>query len=164
MTKRYLDAAKEFGIRNVVRVCSDNPLTSIFHIDQLIKHWHDQENAIDYLSYRNNAGQYSINTKQGIFAEMVSREALAKTLKMTEDLGFLEHVTKFVYDHPDQFTCVGLNFPKGMDEGRDIRLTVDFHEDFSRAQKVFSEYMTEDEKYNEDPIPRILSILEENIE
>ena len=134
--KRFIDAARQFEVEHVVRVCSDNPFLSMPHLKELIDFYFSK--MPDYASYRFPNGIPAIKSHSGLFAEVVSLKALEKVQKQTQERLFLEHVTNYVYTHPEQFSVAFLPVPAILDAYIEkLRLTIDTQLDFISLQKLY---------------------------
>ena len=134
--KRFIDAANEFDIENIVRVCSDNPFLSIPYLKLLIDDYF--KIAPDYISYKFENGTPTIKSHSGLFAEMVNLDALKKIHQLTQDQLYTEHVTNYIYTHQEQFKVVLLPVPAFLEEYVDkLRLTIDSKQDFVSLQKLY---------------------------
>ena len=71
------------------------------------------------------------------FGEYVTLETLKKVKILTNKKKDLEHVTYYIYHHPDEFNIELWDAPKEL-QRNDIRLTIDTTEDFIICQKVFN--------------------------
>jgi spore coat polysaccharide biosynthesis protein SpsF (cytidylyltransferase family) len=134
--KRFIDAAKSFGVENIVRICSDNPFLSMsyctFMIDEYFKA------RADYVSFSFNNGTPAIRSHSGLFAEMVSLKALEKVMQSTTEALFMEHVTNYIYSHSGDFKLEFIPVPKFIDNYIDkLRLTIDTQVDFINLQKLY---------------------------
>ena len=97
---RFVNAASENNLTHIIRLCSDNPFIMIDLIKEVSK---DEYKSYDYAShYVKN--QPSISTHWGVFAELVSLEALKKIQKLNSDALYKEHVTNYIYSHPEHFS------------------------------------------------------------
>ena len=85
--KRFVDAAKQFEIEHIVRICSDNPFLSMPHLKELINFYFSK--IPDYASYRFQNGTPAIKSHSGLFAEVVSLKALEKVQKQIQEQLFL---------------------------------------------------------------------------
>jgi spore coat polysaccharide biosynthesis protein SpsF (cytidylyltransferase family) len=142
--KRFIDAAKQFEIEHIVRVCSDNPFLSMPHIKELIDFYFSE--ITDYASFRFMNGTPAIKSHSGLFAEVVSLKTLEKVQKQTQEQLFLEHVTNYVYTHPEQFKATFLPVPTILDAYIEkLRLTIDTQLDFGNLQKLYLAVLS---KYN----------------
>ncbi len=141
--QRFIDAAENYQINKIIRVCGDNPFLNQTALEQLIKAFTD--GSADYLSYRIN-GKPSILTHFGFWAEGVTLECLKTIRQHTADPLYHEHVTNYIYSHSDTFNIhyIDVNLKSFQEK---IRLTVDTKEDFMVCQEIFkfikSQHITE---------------------
>jgi spore coat polysaccharide biosynthesis protein SpsF len=125
---RYFGAAKEFSADTVVRVTSDCPLIDPAVVDRLIAAFLDGCGSFDYVS----------NTRErtfprGLDAEVFSFAALAEAHAEATKPYEREHVTPFIYLHPQRYRL------SQVVSGRDIgwhRWTVDTPEDFELIRRI----------------------------
>jgi spore coat polysaccharide biosynthesis protein SpsF (cytidylyltransferase family) len=144
--KRFIDAAKTYGVENIVRICSDNPFLSMLYCDVLIDAYF--KTLPDYTSYRFSNGIPSIKSHCGLFAEIVSLKTLEVVLNSSSESLYYEHVTNYIYSHPNSFKIDFLPVPNGIDGYVDkLRLTIDTESDFANLQKL---YLAVLEKYGEN--------------
>ena len=142
--KRFIDCSSKFGFAKVMRICCDNP----FLDSRLMKNLIEQDDiAVDYLSYEVN-GKPAILTHYGFFAEVISVEALAKIFDRTSDKLDREHVTRYIYNHPDEFKTKFVSAPEAIQKETNIRLTVDTKADFENASAVLNELMNSRAEFN----------------
>lgn len=116
---RYLAAATHHRADVIVRICSDCPLIDPAIIDEVIER------------YFASQADYASNTLQrtyprGMDVEVFSYDTLVKTEKAAMFAGEREHVTPYIYRHPELFRLHGVQQAK--DESH-LRLTVDTKED-----------------------------------
>ncbi|WP_153632785.1 cytidylyltransferase domain-containing protein [Prolixibacter sp. SD074] len=131
---RFVKAARTEDYDVVYRVCADNPFLSVSYMKELGSAWED---SLDYVCHRDGFGHPAMKTHFGFFAEMVRISALEKVLSVTKDPLYLEHVTNFVYEHPDMFSLHWLHMPDFLRHRNDIRMTVDTEEDFRTMQELY---------------------------
>jgi len=136
--QRFIDCARQFQIDTVVRVCSDNPFLDPQAINQLLNAYRNE--AADYISFR-IGDKPSILTHFGFWAELVRVPSLEKVQELTRESLYLEHVTNYLYTHPEQFKIRWLPGPEFIDPNSTMRLTVDTRQDFEVAQRVYLELM-----------------------
>lgn len=134
--KRMLDAASQYKVDNIIRVCADNPFLNIESISELITH--HKEKPTDYVSFLVGDKKPSILSHFGFFAELVMKSSLEKVANRTKDDLYLEHVTNYIYTNPKEFDLFYLRAPSYLYNREDIRLTVDTILDFELAQSLYS--------------------------
>lgn len=158
--KRYVDCAIKFNIDIIIRVTADNPLMDPESIDKMIKIFYKNPD-IDYI---NNI--YKNGVVHGAGCELVTREALEKSLKMTEKydnkkrLNYCEHVTVFIRKHPAIFNVIKYKAPIELSRN-DLFFTVDYPEDLKVVNLIFKYLYKKDEYIH--PI-EIIDFLDEHPE
>ncbi len=133
---RFIGCAEENEFETIVRVCSDNPFLQVEYIYKLIEE-HLSGN-FDYTSYFFSNGKPVIKSHLGLFTEVISLKALKEVSYQTNDSLYLEHVTNFLYEHPDKFKINRISIPEKLVESESIRLTIDTLEDFELGAKIYS--------------------------
>ncbi|HTA81639.1 MAG TPA: hypothetical protein VK783_01805 [Bacteroidia bacterium] len=134
--KRFIDAAKQYSVENIVRICSDNPFLSMTHLSALIDSYF--KTLPDYITYRFKNGTPAMKSHVGLFAEMVSLKALEAVKQSTFDKLYTEHVTNYIYSNPEKFRLEFLQVPLILEPFVDkLRLTIDTKEDFASIQKLY---------------------------
>lgn len=134
--KRFICAAEFHNIDRVIRVCSDNPFIDVDGLSLLIRT--ALRSDCDYIGFTINELP-SIKTHFGFWAEYVTLDALKKVDALPFDKIAHEHVTIAVYGNPSLFNCQWIACPDFLQGRNDIRLTIDTIDDFSNAQKIYSE-------------------------
>jgi spore coat polysaccharide biosynthesis protein SpsF len=129
---RFIQAAKQEGYDDIIRVCSDNPFISLQLLDELLN------SQSDYCTHKVN-GTPSMLTHLGIFTEKVSLETLIKSQTICPVKEWLQHVTYFAYQEPSIFKLNWLAVPAVITkmDNLGIRLTIDTQEDFDTAALIF---------------------------
>lgn len=151
---RFIGAADQFGIDGVIRICSDNPFIDLDGLKKLASAA-SQSKDVDYMGFRIN-NKPSILTHFGFWGEFVTTKALKKVAEITSEKSAHEHVTYYVYNHPETFTCDWLTTPTSLDGKGNIRLTIDTPEDLENAKLVFQSLMEQDENYTLEQVVEFL--------
>lgn len=134
---RFIKAAETYGVDGIIRICSDNPFMDWQGVAQLVKK--SKTSDADYIGFRIN-DKPSILTHFGFWGEFVRLSALKRVAAITEDgTPAHEHVTYYIYNHPDDFKCEWIAGPVFLQGRDDIRLTIDTPEDLINALKVYSD-------------------------
>lgn len=135
--QRFIDAAEENETSRIIRVCSDNPFLELASLKALAKKAQEEDDA-DYISYDID-GTPSIKTHYGFWAEFVTLDALKRVKAMTADPLYHEHVTNYIYSHPDYFNLKWIKGSEVINTHKNIRLTIDTKEDFCNAQNIYAD-------------------------
>ncbi len=120
--KRYYLAAKKAYADTVVRVTGDCPLIDPQIIDQVIEAFINEFPQVDYAS-----NTLKRTYPRGMDTEVFSFEVLEKAYRFALRPFEQEHVTPYIYQHPDIFRLKSVEKKKNHS---DFRLTVDTEEDF----------------------------------
>lgn len=144
--QRFIDAASHFGAEKIIRVCADNPFLDI----PSLRHLYNEmaSNDLDYLSFATSTGIPAIKTHFGFWAEATSLDALLKVKELTKDILYHEHVTNFIYTHPDSFNIKLMTIPKEIENHQQIRLTIDTEDDFAIQKSIFETIFEEKKSFN----------------
>lgn len=135
---RFIRCAEEFEVDTIIRVCADNPFFDLKSTLSLGKHL--TENSFDYVGFDMGEGLPSIKTHIGLWGEAVSLEALKKVGELTKEKLYREHVTNYIYSHPDTFNLELIDAPFQLKGRTDLRFTLDTKADFELHQLTYSHY------------------------
>ena len=136
--QRFIDAAEANKAEKLIRVCSDNPFLELASIKKLVNAVSGYKRPLDYMSFNIN-GVPSIKTHYGFWTEFVTLDALKRVKGLTDAKLYHEHVTNYIYTNPDKFNIDWMDGPSIIKTHPDIRLTIDTQDDFSNAQKIYSD-------------------------
>ncbi len=131
---RFVAAAQMAKADSVVRICGDNPLISPEEIDRLISFFEKvmkEESTSDNLYAFNFASKLGNQYPDGFGAEIFSMALLKRISKLDEKLSSREHVTKYIWDHPEQFKIRTFSAPNEI-AYPSVRLDVDSQEDLEK--------------------------------
>lgn len=143
--QRFIGAATQFDAKNIVRVCADNPFLDVDSIQVLSDEF--TKTPSDYLSFQFSNNRPSIKTHFGFFTEITTINALQKAVSMTSEKLYIEHVTNFIYGHPQYFNVRFLDAPEYIFNRTDIRLTLDTPADFKLQQEIYAEMTTQNPNF-----------------
>jgi len=124
---RGLACAQQFGLDCFARVCGDRPFFDPEIVVQLFAML--DENDADLAT---NVAEKSY--PPGATAEVMLTAALQTALEVTDASLDREHVTRYFYNHPEDFRIVNLRAPAGLD--KEVSLVVDIEEDLERARYI----------------------------
>ncbi|CAM4389675.1 glycosyltransferase family protein [Paenibacillus alkaliterrae] len=133
--RRYYETALTFHIDAVVRLTSDCPLIDPYVIDKIVYYFLENQSHIDYVS-----NTLTRTYPRGMDTEVMSLEALKMANAHAVEPADREHVTAYLYRHPEQFRLASIHYQTNESQHR---WTVDTPEDFQLIQKVITElYLT----------------------
>lgn len=132
---RYIGACEEFECGKIIRVCADNPFLDVNLLDKQLDMF-TKENDVDYCTYTTFDGLPIILKPLGLFAEAVTFSALVRSMSLIKSKKYFEHVTMFIYEHPEVFRIETI--PLGREVNANYRFTVDFQEDLDFCREILS--------------------------
>jgi len=123
---RYCLAIEKFNIQRVIRATGDNPF--VFTDAAVLINDEAINLGADYAGYS--------GLPYGAGVESVSASALLRAAAETTDSFDREHVCPYLYSHPEFFLLHRPLAPQHWQKPA-IRLTIDTHEDYVRAQTLY---------------------------
>ena len=128
---RYYRAALEYRADVIVRVTSDCPLIDPQIVDQVVREFLERQPGLDYASNVVPDRTYP----RGLDVEVISLGALHRAWKEDQNPAWREHVTPYIYNHPELFRihCVTNNV-----DISSMRWTVDTPEDLALVRRIYS--------------------------
>ncbi|MNX53253.1 3-deoxy-manno-octulosonate cytidylyltransferase [compost metagenome] len=127
---RYYQAAEHFRADVVVRITSDCPLFDPQVLTRMLEAFRGAEPPCDYLS-----NTLTRTYPRGLDAEMFTFEALARAHAEAREPYEREHVTPFLYFHPDRFA---LRDFRGEGDASEHRWTLDTDDDYRLIQALYA--------------------------
>ncbi len=155
---RFIGAAEKFGLKRLIRVCSDNPFLDASSFGRMFEA--QDETGADYVCYAFPDGRPTIKSHLGLFAELATTNALRKASSLTDEKLYLEHVTIYLYTHPDTFSIARLPLPDFLKRRTDIRLTLDTPSDF----KLLNELSERVKNETDGSLEALVNLVDENPE
>ncbi len=125
---RYCMASREFAVDQVIRATGDNPLTSAVLAGSVFDH---------HVKSGSDLSHY-LGIPLGTGVEVIRSESLFATEKEAAEPMEREHVTPFIYRHPDRFRIEEPLGPSGL-RLSEAAVTVDTEEDYARVRRIFEE-------------------------
>lgn len=126
--ERYCMAARDHGVDHVIRATGDNPLTSPA-LARGILAVHLQA-AADLSHYR--------GIPWGSGVEVVRSDALFRAEREATDPEEREHITTFLYRHPERFKIEEPIAPLELQRS-EARVTVDTEADYALVKRIFED-------------------------
>ncbi|WP_422670901.1 cytidylyltransferase domain-containing protein [Candidatus Methylopumilus planktonicus] len=150
---RHYEAAIKFGADHIMRVTSDCPLIDPEQLDYLISEYLSQSGQIDYMS----SGMVRTYPR-GMEAEVFSFKALELAYNNATKDYEREHVTPYLYQHPELFKLVPFLYSNDQSHHR---WTVDTIEDFLLIEKIISSLYPSNPNFLIEDILNLLSVNQE---
>lgn len=129
---RYYQAARDVGASHVVRITSDCPLTDPDVLTELVTRFHAGD-RIDYASTSYPQPTFPL----GISAEVMTFTALERAWREDDNPAWREHVTPYLYRHPEAFRITGYGCEADYTRHR---WTLDTPEDATLIRTLFDHF------------------------
>lgn len=126
---RVLEAARFYKADIIVELTGDCPLLDPVLIDQVIDAY--LEGDFDYVS--NNKER---SFARGFDVQVFSRDVLEEVNRLTDDPADHEHVSLYIYEHPERYKLHTLKAPAEL-FSPDTRLCVDTLDDFQVVESIY---------------------------
>ena len=129
---RFYQCAKKFGIDDIIRITSDNPLIDPNIIDMIIN------------EYKNKEYDFVTNTLDRTFpygteVEVFSFESLEKAWKNAKKPSEREHVTPFIRNPKNKFILKNIEYQENISY---LRYTIDRIEDLKLVKEIIKNSST----------------------
>jgi spore coat polysaccharide biosynthesis protein SpsF len=142
---RYYSAAKALKLQDddiIVRITADDPFKEPSLIDKVIKVIEDKEAEFAY----NN---FPPTFPEGLDCEVFTMRALHKSEKEAKDPFEREHVTQYMFRHPEFFKGKNVASENNLSF---LRFTIDTRDDYKMVQEVYRHLYKENRIFNLDDI------------
>ena len=127
---RYVRAAAVCDADTVVRVTADCPLIDPEIVTDLVGAFVNARPAAHYVS-----NTLERTYPRGLDVEVIDRRALERAGREAHKLYEREHVTPYLYEHPEAFRL--LSFKNAGDDHSHYRWTVDVAEDLALVREIY---------------------------
>lgn len=152
---RFAALASELSASAIVRVVAGHPFIDPQLIERLMAAA-DRRSACDYAGYLAATGRRSLYMRLGMVVEWIGATALEQAARQAVDEEDRRDATRYIHSRPDLFQLRWLPLPPPFDR-RDIRLSLEQHEDWEHAQVIFESLGAEGLAW-----PRIATLVSNN--
>jgi len=128
---RYYQTAKKYGGDIIVRITSDCPLIEPEVTDLVINEF--LRSQADYASNSFEPHTYP----RGLDTEVMSFAALERAWREDKNPAWREHVTPYIYRHPEKFKLYAVRNDKDYSY---LRWTVDIAQDLELVRKIYEHF------------------------
>ncbi len=126
---RFYQCARQVGAHTIVRITADDPFKDPQLIQAMLSYWVETYPSYDYLS-----NTLEPTYPEGLDIEIFTFQALAQAWKEATLPSDREHVTPYIWRHPQRFRL--FSWTQERDLSR-LRWTVDYPEDLAFARAVY---------------------------
>ncbi len=145
---RFYHAARMVEAALIVRITADDPFKDPAVTDHAVRLWLERPAELDYVS-----NTLKPTYPEGLDIEVFTRQALARAWREATLPSEREHVTPYIWKHPDRFRV--LNFEHERDLSH-LRWTVDYPADLTFARAVYARLYRPGEVFLMEDILRLL--------
>lgn len=142
---RTLAAARSVGARTIVQVTGDCPLVEPALVESAIATYRGERP--DYVSTVLSRETFPV----GLDVEVFSTDLLAEVDRLTKNQRHREHVSLYIYEHPERYRLVGIE-AHGRQRRPDLRLTLDTVDDLAVIRAVFEALWPENPTFTIDDV------------
>ncbi len=127
---RFYQMAKKYTAETIVRITPDDPFKDPEVIDKVVSYYLNHKESVDYVS-----NTIKPTYPEGLDVEVFSFEALEKAWKEAKKPSEREHVTPYIWNHPELFRLANVE----NDEDLSLyRWTLDNEADLRFTQEVYA--------------------------
>lgn len=141
---RVLDGARAFQADVIVELTGDCPLIDPALIDQVVTRWQDSD--ADYC-----ANVLTRSYPIGMDTQVFPTAVLADVSQRTQDPQDLEHVSLYIYRHPELYRLIGVEAPPHQHHPH-LRLTLDTAQDLAVIRHIYSALLPQKPDFGLDDI------------
>ena len=152
--KRYYDAAKKYTLNIIIRITSDCPFIDPKILDDMIRFY--KLNNYDYIRNVDETTNFS----RGFEIEIFNIEVLKEIFSHAKIKSEKEHVTYYIYTHPEKFTLYSYNI-ENLKKFENLRLTIDEEDDLLICREVYKKLIEKGKNYDFS-IYDIIELIEKN--
>lgn len=151
VAKRLRDTARAFSLTHIVRVGGDDPLADPDCCRRMIEV--NETANLDFIFASHKRGW-----PYGTTSDLVSLHALEEVVDQTNSSIHREHTLPYLHENTEKFRTTWVLSPERI-RASDVRLSVDFAEDFSIVSEVFEHFESSSDSFSTS---EILSFLNRN--
>lgn len=129
LVSRIYETAGKYSADAIVRITGDCPLVDPTIVDNLIEKYLKDWKNIDYV-----CNVLPPTYPDGMDVEIISAKALEKLDQDIKNELYREWITTTLMENPDKYKTLNVPYEKDIS---DLRLTVDFPEDFELTERIF---------------------------
>jgi spore coat polysaccharide biosynthesis protein SpsF len=148
---RYYQAARSCGASVIARVTCDDPFKDPYVIDQAIDLLLEAGTKTDYAANCSYDGSIAPTYPEGLDIEVMTFGCLEKLWQRAKLPSEREHVTPYLFKHPEDFKIRGFSYSKNLSH---LRWTLDYDRDLEFARAIYKRL------YARKPLFRMQDILD----
>lgn len=136
---RHVQAARSLDADAVVKIPSDCPLIDPEVIDQVLGYFSSHAGEVDFVS-----NLHPPTHPDGNDVEVMPLSVLEVAWREAKKSFEREHTTPFIWDQPERFRCVNIEWSTGLDYSKSHRFVLDYPEDYEFISAVYDALYSDD--------------------
>lgn len=156
LVSRLHETAKKFFADAIVRITGDCPLVDPRIVDELVLKYLNDPGNTDFVT-----NVFPATYPDGMDVEIIPIKTLEKLDNEIKDTLRRGWITATIMENPDKYKIINLPFKENL---YNLRLTVDYTEDFELAEIIFKELHKEDNIFGLEEILDLLKTRPELVE
>ncbi len=145
---RFTQAARMVDAALIVRITADDPFKDPAITDHAVRLWLEHPHELDYVS-----NTLKPTYPEGLDIEVFTRQALERAWREASLPSEREHVTPYIWKHPDRFRLLNFEYERDLSH---LRWTVDYPADLTFARAVYARLYRPGAVFLMDDILRLL--------
>jgi len=148
---RHYQAGKKYNSDLVIKIPSDCPLIDPRIIDLVLDQYFARPGKYDFVNNLHPA-----TWPDGNDVEIMTMACIEKAWKEASRPLELEHTTPYIWENPDKFRILNVEWPAGLDYSMSHRFTIDYPEDYEFINRVYEELYPRKHDFSCDDILQLL--------
>lgn len=147
---RHYQCAKAYAADVALKIPSDCPLIDPAVIDRVIDRF--IRSSVDYAS-----NLHPPSYPDGQDVEVIALPALERAWKQATKDFEREHTTPYIWERPEHFRMLNVEWETGLDYSMTHRLTIDYREDYELIRQIYEHLLPKTPLFG---LPDIIELLE----
>ena len=131
---RFYQTAKAYGVDVVIRITPDDPFKDPEVIDRAVRLLRTVTPRIEYVANCSYDGSIPATYPEGLDVEVMTFACLEKLWERASQASEREHVTPYLFKHPDKFRVHGFRCKEDLSH---LRWTIDYEQDMRFAREIY---------------------------
>lgn len=131
---RYYQAARACGADVIVRVTPDDPFKDPDVIGRAVRLLQEGAPSLDFVANCSYDGSIRATYPEGLDIEVFSFACLERMWTRATRPSEREHVTPYLFNHPDEFRVLGFEHDRDLSH---LRWTIDYQRDLDFARAIY---------------------------
>lgn len=127
---RFYQTAKKYRVKTIVRITPDDPFKDPEVIDKVVGYYLNHKKSVDYVSNTTKP-----TYPEGLDVEVFSVEALEKAWREAKKSSEREHVTPYIWNHPEIFRLANIENDEDLSH---LRWTLDTEADLRFTREIYA--------------------------